>query len=66
MYFTYRNFRCAQELQKSLQRTQRGGLDMNACLGQLNVTKGTLQLPSNFISGIKITNNLKHKYRLDQ
>jgi len=53
MYFTYRNFRCAQELQKSLQRTQRGGLDMNACLGQLNVTKGTLQLPSNFISETK-------------
>jgi len=39
---------------------------MNACLGQFNVTKGTLQLPCNFISEIKITNNLKHKYRLDQ
>jgi len=34
---------------------------MNACLGQFNVTKGTLQLPSNFISEIKI----KNKYRID-
>lgn len=47
---TYRNLRCTQELEKGLQRSQRRGLNINTRRGQLNMTKGALQLPGNFLS----------------